>query len=291
MCSCKHCRLSAQSLWARSRAASSFGPHRRITCTPSRVAAISSALLRPPRGSPCACSSPRPRRPSPGDDARGRHLGNSPLYNLSSYLSRTSDLRSKIGATSSIIKLRPRTSPAGSASDTSLASFTPSARMGRPARATTRPPPGGHHERRALARRVTCCASSRTVTVHAMWRGVRGATFVGATSSGVTGEGIVRPAIDGKRPDAGQSQRCTGRATAPDAQVAHTSPTLAEEGCIPPPSSVHTSRSTASCSAAAVGDTHITLTHGTVGWHCRIASPAMWPPRCARHWCHRRQCR
>jgi hypothetical protein len=144
MCSCKHCRLSAQSLWARFRAASSFGPHRGITCTPSRVAAISSALLRPLRGSPCACSSPRPRRPSPGDDARGRRLGNSLLYNLSSYLSRTSDLRSKIGATSSIIKLRPRTSPAGSASDISLASFTPSAHGlgGRPARATTRPPPG-----------------------------------------------------------------------------------------------------------------------------------------------------
>lgn len=144
MCSCKHCRLSAQSLWARFRAASSFGPHRGITCTPSRVAAISSALLRPLRGSPCACSSPRPRRPSPGDDARGRRLGNSLLYNLSSYLSRTSDLRSRIGATSSTIKLRPRTSPAGSASDISLASFTPSAHGlgGRPARATTRPPPG-----------------------------------------------------------------------------------------------------------------------------------------------------
>ena len=129
----------------RARAASSFGPHRGITCTPSRVAAISSALLRPLRGSPCACSSPRPRRPSPGDDARGRRLGNSLLYNLSSYLSRTSDLRSRIGATSSTIKLRPRTSPAGSASDLSLTSFTPSAHgLGgrRPARATTRPPPG-----------------------------------------------------------------------------------------------------------------------------------------------------
>eukprot|EP00326_Haptolina_ericina_P006719 CAMPEP_0181229066 /NCGR_PEP_ID=MMETSP1096-20121128/33691_1 /TAXON_ID=156174 ORGANISM="Chrysochromulina ericina, Strain CCMP281" /NCGR_SAMPLE_ID=MMETSP1096 /ASSEMBLY_ACC=CAM_ASM_000453 /LENGTH=109 /DNA_ID=CAMNT_0023322649 /DNA_START=29 /DNA_END=361 /DNA_ORIENTATION=+ len=57
--------------------------------------------------------------------------------------------------------------------------------------------------------------------------------------------------------------------TAQDAQVAHASPTLAEEGCIPPPSSVHTSLSTASCSGAAVGDTHVTHTHGTVGWHCR----------------------
>jgi hypothetical protein len=31
--------------------------------------------------------------------------------------------------------------------------------------------------------------------VHAVWRVMRGAMFAGATSSGVTGEGIVRPAI------------------------------------------------------------------------------------------------